>query len=209
MSLSESDFSLQEMQIAHLFGIFGVGERGDETLHLLCFVQIAASHVLSAEPGAENDFRSERFKIVESVRKLSLLGAQISLPIRQDGEPQMDAGCAQRRLLILQDGQALIEAFSCACKSPVIHVEQSQRPQAVFPCFRLIQHGCKDLLRFLILAILNEEKPIFPAGVSCSKPVRIQLESLRIRTAGLGALDLASGTPSPFRYMFWRRLARL
>jgi hypothetical protein len=55
----------------------------------------------------------------------------------------MDTCLAQWGLLILQDCQALIEALLCARKSPVIGVEQRQRPQAVFPRLRFIQHGGK------------------------------------------------------------------
>src|SRR5580658_1791347 len=38
MSLSQCNLSLQKLQITSLLGTLGIGERGDETLHLFCFV---------------------------------------------------------------------------------------------------------------------------------------------------------------------------
>src|SRR5208283_1270451 len=94
LSLSQCNFSLQEMHVANLLSIFCVGERGDETLHLFCLVQSTSAHVLPAQSRAKDDFWSNRREVTESVVELPPLGAYVPLSIREDGEPEMNTGLA-------------------------------------------------------------------------------------------------------------------
>ena len=62
-----------------------------------------------------------------------------------------------------------------------IKVEKSKRPQTIFASLRFFEQSRKKLLRFFVLPVGDQRKPVFAVHVPGGQPLRLEFESFRVR----------------------------